>query len=69
VTGRHISPVVNGLSQEFGDVKFLKVDLDEVHLRKLVWVCQEIVYLTVELQEDWTDTNLFGFAARATKDD
>lgn len=33
---RHISPVVNGLSQEFGDVKFLKVDLDEPELQKTI---------------------------------
>jgi len=31
VTGRHVLPVVNALSKEFVDVKFLKVDLDEVH--------------------------------------
>ncbi|XP_024403300.1 uncharacterized protein [Physcomitrium patens] len=33
---RHISPVVNTLSQEFGDVKFLKVDLDEPELQKTI---------------------------------
>lgn len=32
VTGRHISPVVDSLSKQFGNVKFMKVDLDEVHL-------------------------------------
>jgi len=31
---RHVLPVVNALSKEFVDVKFLKVDLDEVELQK-----------------------------------
>ncbi|KAG0556753.1 hypothetical protein KC19_11G077000 [Ceratodon purpureus] len=33
---RHISPVVTALSQEFADVKFLKVDLDEPELQKTI---------------------------------
>lgn len=33
---RHISPVVSALSKEFGDVRFLKVDLDEPELQKTI---------------------------------
>lgn len=69
VTGRHISPVVSALSKEFGDVRFLKVDLDEVHLRVWKFLLRNIVKTSLYgAFRIWTESNLFAFAARVTED-